>query len=225
MTMMLNGLPIREVSMDEQVTYRCDCCGDCCRHVRDAIMLDSIDLYHLARHFNISAAEVVNRYAGVMPLDESGYPIFLLNTTGPYDACVFLKNNRCTVQAAKPRTCRLYPFTAGPGEKGQELRYYLCLEKPRHFTTGQIQVGNWLREHFSGEDRLFMTGEYAFIPELSKLLRSLPQTKQKRAMASLLFFRYLNFDPTRPFLPQYAKNNRELIQALQHLALEKEEIT
>ena len=225
MTMWLNGLPIREVGMDEQVTYRCDCCGDCCRHVKDAIMLESIDLCHLARHFNIPASEVIDRYASAVPLDESGYPIFLLNTAGPDDACVFLRNNRCTVQAAKPRACRLYPFTAGPGKKGRELRYYLCLEKPRHFTAGQIRVGSWLREHFSDEDRLFMTGEYDVIPELSKLLRSLPQTKQKRAMTSLLFFRYLSFDPMRPFLPQYAQNNRELMQALQYLASEKEEIT
>lgn len=221
--MMLNGLPIQEVTLDEQINFRCNCCGDCCRHVKDAVMLDSIDLYNLAKHFNKSVIDVINRYAGIMPLNEDGYPIFLLNTTGNDDACVFLKNNRCTVQAAKPRTCRLYPFTAGPSKGNRGLEYYLCLEKQHHFATGQIHVGDWLETCFSDEDRLFLESEYAFIATLSLVLHAMPPTKREQARAHLLFFRYLSFDRKRPFMPQYTQNNRELMQGMQRLALQEEE--
>lgn len=220
---LMNGLPIQEVRMEERVTYHCNCCGDCCRQVKDAVMLDSIDLYNLAKHFNKSVMDVLNRYADVMPLNEDGYPIFLLNTTGADDACIFLKNNRCTVQAAKPRTCRLYPFTAGPGEKSDTLQFYLCLEKQQHFHNGEIHVGNWLQKHFSAEDRLFMESEYAFIPQLSVVFHALSPEMREHARTYLMFFRYFNYDRKRPFMPQYNQNNRELMQVLGRLAMQSEE--
>lgn len=215
--MMLNGLTIQEVALDEQVTYCCNCCGDCCRHIKDAVMLDSIDLYNLAKHFQIPVMQVINRYATPMSLDETGYPIFVLNTTGSNSACVFLKGNRCSVQKSKPRTCRLYPFTAGPGKGDVPLRYYLCLEKPRHFEGGQIQVGNWLKACFSDDDRQFLASEYLYIPEIGACYRMLTEERRTMARTQMLFFRYLNFNPKRPFMPQYDNNNAELFHSLSKL--------
>ena len=34
------------------------------------------------------------------------------------NACIFLKDNRCSVQEAKPLACRLYPFMVDPNEFG-----------------------------------------------------------------------------------------------------------
>lgn len=219
--MELNGLPIQPVTFEEQVTYHCTCCGNCCRHVKDAIMLDGYDLYQLARHFHKPLIEVTNRYATSMPLDETGYPIFLLNTVGSDDACVFLKNNRCTVQNAKPRTCRLYPFTAGPGETKEKLRFYLCLEKSHHFCGGTIQVGDWLRECFDDEDHRFLTAEYDYIPQIAPLVHLLTGERQRLALTQIVFFRYFNFNPNRPFMPQYAENNRELLRSLTKLVIKE----
>lgn len=214
---LMNGLPIQEVRMEEHIAYHCNCCGDCCRNIENAVMLDGYDLYRLAKHFQTTVMQAINRYATPMSLDETGYPIFVLNTIGSNASCIFLKGNRCSVQRAKPRTCRLYPFTAGPGDDDAQLRYYLCLEKTRHFDGGQIQVGNWLKACFSDDDRQFLASEYLYIPEIGACYRMLIEERRTMARTQMLFFRYLNFNPKRPFMPQYDNNNAELLHSLSKL--------
>lgn len=221
---LMNGLPIQEVRMEERVTYHCTCCGDCCRNIENAVMLDGYDLYRLAQHFKLPIMQVINRYATPMSLDESGYPMFVLNTTGSDAACVFLKNNRCTVQAAKPRTCRLYPLTAGPGKGAVPLRYYLCLEKPHHFEAGEIQVDKWLNDCFGNKDRRFLQTEYTYIPEIAASYRMLTEERKTMARTQILFFRYFNFNPKHPFTPQYEENNVELLHSLMRLVRQEREM-
>ena len=65
--------------------------------------------------------DVYTKYAHVSILAE-GIPIFLMNTVGADHACVFLKERRCTIYPARPRVCRLYPFSAFPGGSGEKFR-------------------------------------------------------------------------------------------------------
>ena len=41
---------IRSVSLNEQIPFHCRLCGGCCRHVKDSIMLEPMDVYCLARY-------------------------------------------------------------------------------------------------------------------------------------------------------------------------------
>lgn len=152
----MNATPIK---LSGQISFHCTCCGDCCRGVKESIMLESLDAYRLLRYFKKTGStigsmeELYEAYSTPMPLNELGYPIFLLNTRGSQQACVFLQNNRCSVYDARPRTCRLYPFTAGPGNGGKGFQYYVCREKPHHFIGGVIQVHDWM--HQSNHIKLF----------------------------------------------------------------------
>lgn len=109
------------------VDYQCRRCGQCCRHIKDSLMVESLDAYRLANYLrgrdpNICTIDdVLTRYCEPMPLTNDCFPIFVLKTTGPDDSCIFLKDGLCSIYDARPRTCRIYPFSVGPGERGRDF--------------------------------------------------------------------------------------------------------
>lgn len=109
------------------VDYQCRRCGQCCRHIKDSLMVESLDAYRLANYLrgrdpNICTIDdVLTRYCEPMPLTQECFPIFMLKTTGTDDSCIFLKDGLCSIYEARPRTCRIYPFSVGPGERGRDL--------------------------------------------------------------------------------------------------------
>ena len=68
----------------------------------------------------------------------------MLKTVGADDACIFLKDNRCTVHPAKPRACRTYPVAVGPYELGG-YEQYLSMEQPHHYKGPQMSVKKWVQ--------------------------------------------------------------------------------
>ena len=219
----ISGLPTRPVKPGDKVCFHCTRCGDCCRHNKNAVMLESLDAFRLARFFRKNGRpefdldELYGQYTEFMPLDEYGFPIALLKTVGPDDACVFYKNGLCSVQDAKPHTCRLYPFSVGPGTSG-DFSFYLCEERPHHLTGGTVRVGDWLRENFTEEDRNYQTLEWGFVAAIGRLMKHIRSEDQLRGiMPKLLYYRFWNFDLEEPYMPQFVHNNRALIEALQTL--------
>lgn len=209
-------LEIIPVEQKENLHFHCTLCGDCCRHVKLAVMLESLDVYRLAQHLHKNAENILMDYAEPQLLDEYGYPIFLLKTVGADDACIFLKEGRCTVYPARPRTCRIYPFTMGP--EGGELQYFLCPEKPHHFATeAQINVGEWLQSKISSEDLEFLDMQYSAVVTIGRLLHK-ANVPQEQVMRAALFYHYFLFDTDKPFLPQYERNSHALIRELTKLA-------
>ena len=79
------------------------------------------------------------RYCEPEPLTEEGFPIYMLKTKAPNGSCIFLTDGRCSVYPARTRTCRIYPLTVGPGERGRDFEYCLCLDRHQsHFTSGRV---------------------------------------------------------------------------------------
>ena len=119
------------VRAKEFVSYHCSCCGHCCRHIENCVMVESLDAYRMAKHLRnqhcgiSSTDDVLLRYCEPMPLTDEGYPIYVLKTVGADATCIFLRENQCSIYAARPRTCRLYPFSVGPGERGRDFEYCL----------------------------------------------------------------------------------------------------
>lgn len=206
---------IRAVSLNEKVPFHCQLCGCCCRHVNDSIMLEPLDCYQLARHLRdrgepVSGIEdVLAQYAHAAWLLDN-FPIFLLNTVGLSDVCTFLKNGRCTVYEARPRVCRIYPFTVAPGERGRDFRYLLCKEKPHHFTDGLVTVRNWLSENFTQESREALKADFAVLPLLNRNIQAMGTEKFQSLLFQFLYYRYYNYDLDRSFLPQLRSNLEQL---------------
>ena len=170
---------IKAVALNEKVAFRCQLCGECCRQVEDSIMLEPMDIYLLSRFLRdrgepIEGPEdLLAQYTHPDVLAER-LPIFLLNTEGPENACVFLKDGRCSVYEARPQVCRMYPFSAAPGERGRDFRYLLCMEKPHHFTGGMVTVKHWISENFTREAKDYELDQ----PFLPQFLSNLEQLKK-----------------------------------------------
>jgi len=76
--------------------FKCQGCGNCCRHVANSVMVESLDLHRIAEHLQMDHVEVVDRYMEVSAV-AWGVPILLTKTVGPDDACIFLKDDRCSI--------------------------------------------------------------------------------------------------------------------------------
>ncbi len=205
----------KPVALTEKVLFRCQLCGGCCRYVEDSIMLEPMDAYYLARYLLeqgepvAGTEDVLAHYAHAAWLADS-LPIFLLNTFGPLDACVFLKDGRCSVYEARPRACRLYPFTVAPGSRGRDFRYLLCTEKPHHFADGIVIVKDWLSENFPREAKAVLKADYEVLPVLGHSVRSMGEEQFKRLAFQFIYYRYYNYDLDEPFLPQFLSNLEKL---------------
>lgn len=208
------------VSTNARIPFRCLRCGDCCRHVKDSLMTEPIDIYYLSKHLRemgetIDGPEdMLERYAHPTVI-EPGYPAFLLNTEGADDGCVYLKDGRCSVYEARPQVCRMYPFGVAPGQRGKTFNYYLCTERKHHFGSGSVKVKDWVNDNFSREIRAYYQTEGELLPLIGRAAQSLGTQKFQRLAFKLLYFLYYGYNLGKPFLPQYQENARELTELIQ----------
>ena len=192
-------------------------------------MVESLDAYRLARYLRTKGEliegieDFLFRYCEPEPLTEEGFPIYMLKTKAPNGPCIFLMDGRCSVYPARTRTCRIYPLTVGPGERGRDFEYCLCLDRHRsHFTGSRVSVKDWLYQNFKREDKEYVKREYEIATELGKLMRAIaPAMRQGIVFKVLYYYRYYNFDLDQPFQPQYEQNNRHLLADLHRIAGEQ----
>ena len=120
------------VSGNQKIAFQCQQCSACCRHVENKVMLELYDVYQLALHFqsegqSLKPEDICAQYAHPMPL-EPFFPIFLLNSAGEDQHCIFLNGNHCSVYAHRPRACRMYPFTVDAGRRGKDFEYLMVID-------------------------------------------------------------------------------------------------
>ena len=204
------------------VPFRCRLCGSCCRDLRGNLMPEQLDAYRLARFLRergeVEFMEDFYTKYTYPDMLEGFFPVFLINTVDPDDSCVFLKDGRCSVYEARPRVCRLYPFTAFPGQRGKAFHFFQCMDNnSAHFSDGKILVKDWMYQNFSREDREFLTAESDTLIELGRLLKAMSTDGRKENLFQILYYRYYNYDLDQPFMPQYKENTEELKRILQEL--------
>lgn len=209
------------VKPNGRVCFQCTRCTDCCRHVRDAVMLEPLDAYRIARYLGLEISEVCDRYTDPIIFENTGFPFLAIKTKGEDEACVFLNGKDCAIQKAKPRVCRMYPFTANVNSSGQGFDYCFCTEQQHHHGNGpSIQVKDWLQDTFDKEQQAFLLEDYSTLLKIIPLMREIQKdvSKEKHMETILLLCRYMLFETSIPFLPQQQRNNRMLIRQLTELA-------
>lgn len=210
------------VNWNERIKFECCRCGACCRHVKDSVPLENLDVYRLAKYLKshdeefISISDMLSQYATPVPLHKCGYFIYALRTVGKEDTCIFLKNNQCTVQPAKPRACRTYPLVAEP-DGASSFNYYLSTEKPHHFAGRKFKARNWMRQYFTEEDQTFIQMDFASALPIAKLLKKIPETRKPEALLAFMACKYTDYHLDQPFLEQYEQNNKKLMASLEAL--------
>lgn len=138
------------VAASDHFPFQCRRCGACCHHVSQSVPLEALDAFRLARYLRDRGEpincidDVLEKYTEPVLLHKSGYTVFMLRVVGPEDACIFLKDNCCTIHEVNPRACRTYPISVGPDGHGG-CEQYLSMEQPQHFHGPQISVKNGCR--------------------------------------------------------------------------------
>lgn len=129
----------------DNVPFKCIGCGECCKHVKEQVPVETLDAFRIARYLMEQDKSITcmddfwERYAEPALLDECGYFVYFLKTKGPDDACIFLENNRCKIHAVNPRACRTYPFIACPLENGG-YEYLISYERKQHFNGPKVHT-------------------------------------------------------------------------------------
>lgn len=216
-------IAVRPVRSKDRIPYQCRQCGACCRQARRSVMVESLDAYRIVRWFREKGDTTLDldsfyaRYTEPVDLT-AGYPVYTLKTKGAEDACIFLEDNHCSIYPVRTRTCRLYPFSIAPGNRGRDFIWYQCLNIDFHFSGSTILVKDWLYQNFTGEDRTFVKREFDSMPRIGKYLQELDENQLPQAILAILHYRYENFDLDAPFLPQYDHNTEMLLDMLRRLA-------
>ncbi|WP_314724600.1 YkgJ family cysteine cluster protein [Enterocloster bolteae] len=216
------------VKPKEHFPFQCRQCGECCRHVKESVPLESLDAFRLAKYLRDRREpiqcmdDVLAKYAEPVLLHESGYIVFMLKTVGPDDACIFLKDNKCTIHAAKPRACRTYPISVGPANSG-DYEAYLSMEQTHHFKGPQQSVKKWIQKRCSQQDYDFWETDIGSVQEIARLLGKLPLEQKKGAFLQFLRYKYSDFDLDKSFTEQFKSNNQKLLEALRSLVQKRDE--
>ena len=96
------------------INFRCQLCGQCCRNLEDSVMVESLDAYRITKYLRdhgrpeLEISNFFEEYTAVRIL-EGKLPIMTMNTVGDDHACVFLKDNRCSIYPARPGPADITP--------------------------------------------------------------------------------------------------------------------
>ena len=99
------------VTPSTKIRFKCSGCGECCRHVKESVPASCQDAFYLTKHLRDIGLDIccvdqfLSEFAEPALLDECGFFVYFLKSVGEDDSCIFLKENRCAVQNAKPLAC------------------------------------------------------------------------------------------------------------------------
>lgn len=213
------------VTPSDKIRFRCTLCGACCRNVKETVPVDCKDAFYLTKHLRDLGMDIycvdqfLEQYAEPALLDECGFFVYFLKSVGEDNACVFLKDNRCSVQDAKPLACRLYPFMVDPNGS-VSFSYLYSTERTHHFRGPVVETRSWMKKHFFQESRAFMKAEYTQAGPIAALLRRIPEHRKTEAVLHFHRLRYSELDLDKPFLEQYQRNQMKLLAILSRMAEE-----
>jgi Fe-S-cluster containining protein len=211
------------VTPSAKIRFKCTGCGDCCRHVKETVPVDSQDAFYLTKHLRDLGMDIycvdqfLEQYAEPALLDECGFFVYFLKSVGKDNACIFLKDNRCSVQEVKPLACKLYPFMVDPNESGN-FRYLYSRERTHHFHGPAVETRSWMKKNFPQESRAFMQVEYTQAGPIAAQLRNIQEHRKTEALLHFHRLRYSELDLDKPFQEQFQRNQEKLIEILSRMA-------
>jgi len=89
---------------EKGLRFQCTGCGKCCTGPSGYVFLSARDLEQLADHFSLSLDQFSKQYTRLV---DGKYALLDQPRS---DACIFLKEKRCTVYDARPTQCRTFPW-------------------------------------------------------------------------------------------------------------------
>lgn len=153
---------------DEPFRFACgpgvSCYNHCCQDLNQA--LTPHDVLRLRRHLGLSWARFLEQYAVMYAGPASGLPVVSLRFAASREKrCPFVAPEGCSVYAARPTSCRLYPVARAltrSRRDGRVVEHFALIREDhcRGFEQGPAQtVRQWIaaqevREGLAADDRL-----------------------------------------------------------------------
>ena len=214
----LSGFEYIPLIPEDTFSFECKLCGNCCRNVESAVPIETLDLFRIAKFLNKATEDVITEYTDTLLLAPN-FPVLFMNTKGSEKECVFLKDNHCSIQDGKPRTCRMYPLSASPDNNGALEDIWVAKEHHR-YAPGNLRVRDWMADSLSLEDREFLRLEYGYVREMGFLVGFLSDKPNMDILANMLIHRYFAYNTHDEFIPQYKNNMSMLLKGFRRLAAE-----
>ncbi len=206
------------VGLDDSFRFRCQQCGDCCRHRRD-ILLSPTDICRMAKALDLVPPEFLKQYCIAYIGDSSRLPVVRLASIGQDDHCPLLKDNKCIVHNAKPAVCAMYPLGRhlsihmdDPLENDPSTYKVQYLLQPYSCNDGAQRhtVRDWLQGfNFDLEAEGYKYWN-VYVIKLSRLMIKLEKHFHadtcKTLWDFLLVMLYQNYDCEAEILPQLKEN-------------------
>lgn len=219
----MNKTPLPEdifpnhLTLDDSFQFRCKQCGQCCKH-REDILVSPHDLFRLAQHLSLTPEQVIEQYCIPYIGETSRLPVVILKAVGTEKVCPFLHENCCSVHAAKPTVCALFPL--GRAAQLDEARapeiLYFFNEPPCDARDEKHTVRQWLEDFGLTDSGVwFLAWQKALaylIPTVCAAEEKTPEQGIALIRNFLFYLLYLDYDVAGDFLPQFVRNTEKARQ-------------
>ena len=221
------------IGVDEPFKFHCTLCGECCIH-REDILLNSKDLFRIAKKLEITPHEAAVKYCEAYIGHDSRLPIIRLNPQGTEHHCPLLKDCKCMVHDSKPAVCAMFPI--GRYMESEATKQLAAnLEDLKTGKTGYLYVNpecgdeaethtvrEWLnRFGIPLEDPYFVKWNQTIV-ELSSIIHDIEKKLRQELMSQIwttaFMILYFDYDTHKDFLPQFYSNTTKLMEMMRSLA-------
>lgn len=120
--------------------HDCEGCSACCQGMGDSILLDPMDLWRLQLGKKENFDTLLANYLELNVVD--GMVLPNLKMAGEEEACLFLKDGRCSIHGYRPGICRLFPLGRIYEENG--FKYFIQVHECKKQERGKVKIKKWL---------------------------------------------------------------------------------
>ena len=198
----------RELKPNDTFQFECAMCGNCCRCRSEPIILTGPDVFRIARALNTSILDVMGKNTHGNIGGQSHVPVITLAERLD-GSCRLLRRGKCMVHKDKPAVCALYPlgryFDAHDNSYHYFMNEHLCGNGTKAGRTWTLQ--EWLDE-FHIEESINMTAVWhKLLMGIVNVTHRIEEQKiHEEFVVELLALLYLNYDISKPYIPQVEQN-------------------
>ena len=209
MNLDLDYIQKNRLGLDDTFEFECRQCGQCC-HNRDDLVLTAYDIFRIARHLSVTPLEVIKKYCESYIGDESRIPVVRAKPKQHDGVCPFLRKGKCSIHAAKPVVCAVFPLGRVYNTNNEE---FYIFQKVRCGAKSTHTVREWIREF--GIPEIDTIGRL-WSKVIIWLVRYMEKTKHfKEDTLNLIWnavfhLLYLEYDIQEPFEAQLNENFEKL---------------
>jgi len=150
-----NSSPVEptRLELEDKIKFRChkdiSCWNQCCS--RADVTLAPYDIIRMKNHLDISSSDFLNDYTVPFEIDSHNMPGIKLRTTND-GACLFMKEEGCSVYEDRPTACRYYPsglLSMRALGQNEDERHFLLIKEEHckgHEEDREITINDYRKE-------------------------------------------------------------------------------